>query len=80
MASAGGRAPSTTGATGARGQWTVGEPLLVTSTDKRLRIYNGDTGVVIDDGNGGVTVAFDKQGEMVTIHPSQLGTRSPRRR
>jgi len=58
---------------GRRGQWTVGEPLLVTSTDKRLGIYNGDTGVVIDDGNGGVTVAFDKQGEMVTIHPSQLG-------
>jgi exodeoxyribonuclease V alpha subunit len=43
------------------------------STYKRLGIYNGDTGVVIDDGNGGVTVAFDKQGEMVTIHPSQLG-------
>lgn len=58
---------------GRRGQPTVGEPLLVTSTDKRLGIYNGDTGVVIDDGNGGVTVAFDKQGEMVTIHPSQLG-------
>lgn len=56
-----------------RDQWAVGEPLLVTSTDKRLGIYNGDTGVVIADGGGGVTVAFDKQGDIVTIHPSQLG-------
>lgn len=60
-----------------RGHPTVGEPLLVTATDKRLGIYNGDTGVVIDDGSGGVAVAFDKQGEIVTVHPSQLGDAMP---
>ncbi|MFT3900096.1 MAG: exodeoxyribonuclease V subunit alpha [Gordonia sp. (in: high G+C Gram-positive bacteria)] len=62
---------------GRRGQWTIGEPLLVTSTDKRIGIYNGDTGVVISDGDGGVAVAFDKYGDIVTLHPSQLADAMP---
>jgi exodeoxyribonuclease V alpha subunit len=59
------------------GPWPIGEPLLVTSTDKRVGIYNGDTGVVIADGGRGVSVAFDKHGEIVTLHPSQLADAMP---
>lgn len=59
------------------GPWPIGEPLLVTSTDKRVGIYNGDTGVVIADGGNGVSVAFDKHGEIVTLHPSQLADAMP---
>ena len=32
---------------GAEGQWYVGRPLLVTENDYGLRLYNGDTGVVV---------------------------------
>jgi exodeoxyribonuclease V alpha subunit len=32
----------------AGGRWYVGRPLLVTSNDYQLRLYNGDTGVVVD--------------------------------
>ncbi|GED98035.1 exodeoxyribonuclease V subunit alpha [Gordonia crocea] len=58
------------------GPWPVGEPLLVTTTDKRAGIYNGDTGVVVR-ADGGVRVAFDKYGDIVTLHPSQLADAIP---
>ena len=32
---------------GAEGKWYVGRPLLVTANDYSLRLYNGDTGVVV---------------------------------
>ena len=32
-----------------RGRWYVGRPLLVTENDYGLRLYNGDTGVVVAD-------------------------------
>ncbi len=32
----------------AGGRWYVGRPLLVTSNDYQLRLFNGDTGVVVD--------------------------------
>ncbi|GAB09206.1 exodeoxyribonuclease V alpha chain [Gordonia araii NBRC 100433] len=61
-----------------RGPWPVGQPLLVTATDRRLGIFNGDTGVVVSDERGGdVTVAFDKHGDIVTLHPSQLADAIP---
>ncbi len=59
------------------GPWPIGEPILVTSTDKTVGIYNGDTGVVISDGGSGVRVAFDKHGEIVQLHPSQLADAIP---
>ena len=33
-----------------RGRWYPGRPLLVTENDYGLRLYNGDTGVVVADG------------------------------
>ncbi|QKT07372.1 exodeoxyribonuclease V subunit alpha [Gordonia sp. X0973] len=65
-----------------RGRWQVGDPLLVTSSDRRIGIYNGDTGVVIaadasDGPNDDVVVAFDKHGEIVRLHPSQLADAVP---
>ena len=35
---------------GAEGAWYVGRPLLVTENDYGLRLYNGDTGVVVATG------------------------------
>ena len=38
----------------AEGRWYVGRPLLVTENDYGLRLYNGDTGVVVATGDGRV--------------------------
>jgi exodeoxyribonuclease V alpha subunit len=40
----------------------VGQPLLVTRNDYGLRLFNGDVGVVVPDGGGGVAVAFPSEG------------------
>jgi exodeoxyribonuclease V alpha subunit len=58
---------------GAGGRWYAGRPLLVTENDYGLRLYNGDTGVVVADGAGGVTAAFERAGEVVHHSPSRLG-------
>jgi exodeoxyribonuclease V alpha subunit len=57
----------------ARGRWYAGRPLLVTENDYGLRLYNGDTGVVVSDGMRGVTAAFERAGEVVRHSPSRLG-------
>ncbi len=58
---------------GSEGQWYAGRPLLVTENDYGLRLYNGDTGVVISTAAGGVTAAFERRGEIVTFSPTRLG-------
>jgi exodeoxyribonuclease V alpha subunit len=58
---------------GAEGVWYVGRPLLVTENDYALRLYNGDTGVVIADERGRVTAAFERGGEVVELSPARLG-------
>ncbi len=57
---------------GAEGRWYVGRPLLVTENDYGLRLYNGDTGVVIAAAPGRVGAAFERRGEIVEISPSRL--------
>ncbi|UQE76713.1 exodeoxyribonuclease V subunit alpha [Gordonia sp. PP30] len=61
--------------------WYAGEPLLVNANDPTHRIFNGDSGVVIDDGDntegGGLRVAFARGGEVVRLHPSQVADASP---
>jgi exodeoxyribonuclease V alpha subunit len=57
---------------GAEGQWYVGRPLLVTENDYGLRLYNGDTGVVVATAEGRVSAAFDRRGEIVEFSPSRL--------
>jgi exodeoxyribonuclease V alpha subunit len=57
---------------GAEGQWYVGRPLLVTENDYGLRLYNGDTGVVVAAASGRVSAAFERRGEIVEFSPSRL--------
>ncbi len=40
------------------GEWYVGRPLLVAANDYALSLFNGDTGVVVREPDGGVRVAF----------------------
>jgi exodeoxyribonuclease V alpha subunit len=58
---------------GAEGRWYAGRPLLVTENDYGLQLFNGDTGVVVADGPGGVTAAFERRGEIAEYSPARLG-------
>ena len=55
-----------------RGPWYPGRPLLVTENDYGLRLYNGDTGVVIASGPGRVSAVFERHGEVVEFSPTRL--------
>lgn len=65
--------------------WYVGEPILVNRNDAPHRVFNGDTGVVIDD-DGAMTVVFargrtrgdgaDGSIDVQKLHPSQLADAS----
>jgi exodeoxyribonuclease V alpha subunit len=55
-----------------RGPWYPGRPLLVTENDYGLRLYNGDTGVVVSADEGRVAAAFERRGEPVRFAPSRL--------
>ncbi|MBX5443496.1 MAG: ATP-binding domain-containing protein, partial [Solirubrobacteraceae bacterium] len=54
------------------GEWYVGRPLLVAENDYALRLYNGDTGVVVARGDD-VLAAFPRAGALFEVHPSRLG-------
>jgi exodeoxyribonuclease V alpha subunit len=56
------------------GVWYAGRPLLVTENDYSLRLYNGDTGVVVASGPGRVVAAFERSGEVVEISPTRLAS------
>jgi exodeoxyribonuclease V alpha subunit len=56
---------------GADGVWYVGRPLLVTANDYQARLYNGDTGVVVDV-EGRPRAAFRRDGEIVYLPTSRL--------
>jgi exodeoxyribonuclease V alpha subunit len=51
----------------------VGEPLLVTTNDYEIGLYNGDTGVIVDDGRGGLVAAFGRGGAPVLVPVARLG-------
>jgi exodeoxyribonuclease V alpha subunit len=53
-------------------RWYAGRPLLVTQNDYGLRLYNGDTGVVVARGDGRVTAAFERGGDVHRYSPSRL--------
>ena len=50
----------------AQGEWYVGRPLLVTENDYGLRLYNGDTGVVVADEEGRPAAAFERHEQLVS--------------
>jgi exodeoxyribonuclease V alpha subunit len=54
-------------------RWYVGRPLLVTENDYELGLANGDTGVVVQVGEGRVMAAFQRGGEVALHSPSRLG-------
>ena len=56
------------------GAWFVGRPLLVTENDYSLRLYNGDTGVVVAAGPGRVVAAFERGGEILEVSPTRLAS------
>ncbi|MGQ0520550.1 MAG: exodeoxyribonuclease V subunit alpha [Actinomycetota bacterium] len=56
---------------GAGGRWYAGRPLLVTENDYGLRLFNGDTGVVVDAG-GRPAAVFERRGELVAVSPARL--------
>ena len=57
----------------AQGRWYAGRPLLVTENDHELRLYNGDTGVVVRRADDRVGAAFERSGEIVSFSPTRLG-------
>ncbi|MDX6706127.1 MAG: exodeoxyribonuclease alpha subunit [Solirubrobacteraceae bacterium] len=54
-------------------RWYAGRPVLVTENDYELRLYNGDTGVVVQTGADRVLAAFERRGEILEFSPSRLG-------
>jgi exodeoxyribonuclease V alpha subunit len=51
----------------------VGRPLLVTENDYELGLYNGDTGVIVQDSDGHATAAFERGSELLRFSPLRLG-------
>jgi len=59
---------------GSDGLWYVGRPLLVTANDYELRLFNGDTGVVVTGGDHGhALAAFARDQGVELLAPSRLG-------
>ncbi len=54
------------------GEWYVGRPLLVTVNDNALKLYNGDTGVVIRQSDGTLRAVFARGDGLVDFAPSRL--------
>ncbi|RRQ25711.1 exodeoxyribonuclease V subunit alpha [Rhodococcus sp. Eu-32] len=55
-------------------RWYAGQPLLVTANDHEARIYNGDTGVVVDVGDGSLMAAFQRGSLPQLVHPNVLSS------
>jgi len=55
-----------------QGEWYVGRPLLVTSNDPDVDLYNGDTGVVVDHPQRGAIAAFSRGAGPVLVGTSRL--------
>jgi exodeoxyribonuclease V alpha subunit len=55
----------------------AGEPLLVTANDYEIGLYNGDSGVVVDDGGGGLVAMFGRGGTPIPVPLVRLGAVRP---
>lgn len=53
------------------GTWYVGRPLLITENDYALRLYNGDTGVVVQT-NDRIAAVFERSDQLVQLSPNRL--------
>jgi len=54
-------------------RWYAGQPLLMTENDYGLRLYNGDTGVVVRRDDDGVAAVFLREGGLFAVSPDRLG-------
>jgi exodeoxyribonuclease V alpha subunit len=54
-------------------EWYPGQPLLITANDHEARVYNGDTGVVVDIG-GDLVAAFARGDSAVRLPPTLLNS------
>jgi exodeoxyribonuclease V alpha subunit len=43
-------------------EWYVGRPILITSNDHHLKLFNGDVGLILRDANGALRAFFDTGG------------------
>ncbi len=50
----------------------VGRPLLITDNDYELGLYNGDTGVIVQDADGHASAAFERGRELLHFSPLRL--------
>lgn len=55
-----------------QGEWYAGRPLLVTENDYGLRLFNGDTGVVVAGAGGKLSAVFERRGALVEFSPTRL--------
>ncbi len=55
-------------------QWYAGRPLIVTENDYGLGVFNGDTGVVIDDGGERLRAVFERRGALLSVRPTRLAS------
>ncbi len=51
--------------------WYPGRPLLLTETDHRARLFNGDTGIVVADDDR-LMAAFGRGRDLRLVHPGRL--------
>ncbi len=55
--------------------WYAGRPVIVTTNDYSLGLYNGDTGVAVVSPDGGIAVAFDSEAYSTRlVRPSRLAS------
>jgi len=54
--------------------WYAGRPILVTENDYALGVYNGDTGVVVDSGDGVLRAVFDRRDGILSVRPARLAS------
>lgn len=52
--------------------WYTGRPVMVTANDYTLRLFNGDTGVVVARPDSHAVAVFDQGGRVASVSPSRL--------
>jgi exodeoxyribonuclease V alpha subunit len=52
-----------------RTEWYVGRPVMITRNDYNLRLFNGDVGIALADGDGRIRVHFEEGGDGRRILP-----------
>lgn len=55
------------------GEWYPGRPILITSNDHHLQLFNGDVGIILRDENGALRAFFNTgQGPPRALSPARL--------